>query len=80
MNSLTAKSERPYHCRASSFASASDEADEARPPEYRGIGSGRSGLILMPWRMAMWIMSSLISRGESGDLDFHDLRLVPNLH
>ena len=24
----------------------------------------------------MWIMSSLISRGESRDLDFHDLRLA----
>jgi hypothetical protein len=79
MNSLTTKSERPYHCRASSLASASDEAEEARPSEYRGIGSGRSGLILVPWRMATWIMSSLISRGESRDLDFY-LRLAQALH
>jgi hypothetical protein len=79
MNSLTANSERPYHCRTSSLASSSGEADEARPPEYRGIGSGRSGLILVVWRMAMWIMS-LISRDESRDLVFHDLRLAPALH
>ena len=46
MNPLTAKSERHYHCRASSLASASDEPEEARPSEYRGIGSGRNGLIL----------------------------------
>jgi hypothetical protein len=59
MNPLTAKSERPYHCRASSLASATDEPEEACPSECKGIGSGRSGLILVSWRMAMWIMSSL---------------------
>jgi len=26
--------------------------------------------------MVIWIISSLISRGESRDLDFHDLRLA----
>ena len=45
-------------------------SEEARPSEYRGIGINRSGLILVSWGMVMWIMSSLISRGEWRDLGF----------
>jgi hypothetical protein len=80
MTPLTAKSERPYDCRASSLASAIDEAEEVRLSEYRGIGSGRSGLNLVSWSMAMWILASLISRSEARDLDFHGLCLAQVLH
>ena len=80
MNLLTAKSGRHYHCRASSLASASDEPEEARPSEYKGFAAAQVDSSLCAGGWATWIMSSLISRGESRDLDFHDLRLVQALH
>jgi len=56
MNSLTAKSERPYHCRASSLASASDEVRRDSPIRIQG-----------DWQRPKWTHPCAL---EDGNVDY----------